>query len=411
VAIGIGLWLAWSIIANAAADNLAASDPEAALAWRGDRADALVVLANRNITSDARLEAAGEIQSLAERALLMSPLNDDALAILGLLADSLGNQERADRLMGVAAARSYRHGYVQVWSFYRQARLGNFEAAVAHADALLRTRPELRGEIAPTLVAFAIDPEAKEPLVRLLAELPPWRGWYLGELAAETDDPGIAYAVYAELKSGANPPTDAELRVYLDKLVSSGKFEQAYLTWINFLPAERQRSISYAYNGDFEYPVSNLPFDWTIRPIAGASTDVVATGAEELGDAVRVEFANRRVPYRHLSKLLMLPPGTYRLTGMAKAENLDNDRGLIWRLTCAEIDKQALGETKPVKGTVEWHQFAVSFLVPQSGCRAQWLTVTLPARVALEEEIGGVVWFDNLTVERDEQRGNGLDPT
>lgn len=395
------LWLAWSIVANTAADNLARSDPEAALEWQATNAAALVALAGEGVTATAPPGDAAEVRALAERALAATPLEIRPLAVLALLAERDGRRADASRLMALAAARSRRDGYVQIWSFYDAARQADFATAVAHADALLRTRGHLRSEIAPTLIAFSVDPEANAAVVAALADDPPWRGWYLGELARQTDDPGIAYAIYADLGKTANPPTDAELFAYLDQLVRVGRFEQAYLTWIAFLPEERRQAITYAYNGDFEYPPSGLPFDWTIGRITGAATGIVETGDDDIGHAVRIEFANRRVPYRHLRKLLMLPPGVYRLSGRARAQDLDNDRGLVWQIACAEGDKQLLGETEAVRGTADWHGVSATFDVPHTGCRAQWLTLVLPAKAELEQQIGGVVWFDDFQVSRD----------
>lgn len=395
----IALWLAWAILVNTTADSLVLSEPDQALSWQGDSSPALIALARQKLAGNDPQDETAAIQELAERALLSTPLEARALGMLGFLAELDGDQIRADRLMALAADRTRRDGFVQVWSFLRLTRLGEFDSALEHADALLRTRSYLHEQIAPTLLAFAIDVEAQAALVRLLAENPPWRTWYLDQLAKQTDNPGISYAILADLKESAHPPNTAELHAYLKNLIDAGRFEQAYLTWIDFLPEERRQDIRFAYNGDFEYAPSGLQFDWLIGSIPGASTDLVET-ANGVGHVVRVEFSNRRVLYRHLSKLLMLPPGPYHLTGSAKALDLENERGLIWRLSCAELDKQTLGMTAPVKGTVDWHQFAISFSVPQSGCRAQWLTLELPAKAALEEQIAGNVWFDDIVVTR-----------
>jgi len=409
VAVLAGLWLAWTVVANTAADNLANTDAEEALSWR-NTSSAMVSLARQKLIADGLQENAADIRRLAEDALRTAPLQSRALAMLALLAETEEGQERAGRLMKLAADRSRRDGLVEVWSFYRAAKLGEFDRAVAHADAVLRSRPNLRDQIAPTLISFAMDNEAKSAVVGILAQQPPWRGWYLGELAKQTDDPGLAYGVYADLGKTSQPPNDKELGSYLNNLIGAVRFDQAYLTWINFLPEDRRRNIRFAYNGDFEYLPTGLPFDWSIAPVAGASTEIVERNDIENGHAVRVEFANRRVGYRHLRKLMMLPPGPYQLTGSAMAQDLENERGLVWRVSCAEMDRQRLAETVPIKGTTDWHEISIGFEVPQTGCRAQWLTLELAARVALEEQIGGEVWFDDLAVTRISQKNEGESP-
>jgi hypothetical protein len=85
---------------------------------------------------------------------------------------------------------------------------------------------------------------------------------------------------------------------------------------------------------------------------------------------------------------------------MSKARELENERGLIWRIACAEEKQQVLGETPPIKGSSDWRAFDVAFAVPHYACRAQWLTLMVDARVALEQQISGSAWFDDLAVER-----------
>jgi len=59
---------------------------------------------------------------------------------------------------------------------------------------------------------------------------------------------------------------------------------------------------------------------------------------------------------------------------------------------------------------VDWSRISASSTVPHTGCRAQWLSLVLPARAALEQEIGGTVWFDDISIERDRIAVNG-EPT
>jgi hypothetical protein len=43
---------------------------------------------------------------------------------------------------------------------------------------------------------------------------------------------------------------------------------------------------------------------------------------------------------------------------------------------------------------------SVEFEVPNQACRAQWLTLMVDARAALEEQVSGTVAFDDIKVER-----------
>jgi hypothetical protein len=119
-----------------------------------------------------------------------------------------------------------------------------------------------------------------------------------------------------------------------------------------------------------------------------------------MGHALHVEFGDTRVPYQNVSKVLMLTPGHYRFQGMVKATGIETERGLLWRVVCADGTKTKIGETPDVKGSFAWRRFSVEFEVPEEGCRAQVLTLSLDARAALDQQIAGEIWYDALTIER-----------
>ena len=394
-------WLAWQIIANTMADSRAESDPLTALRWRHTSSAALVALAEEELSGE---DASGELEAIkrfAVAALRANPLDERAIRALGFAADLRGDVTAAQEIMKTAGKRTRRDAPVQIWLFNQSLASGRLDDALAHADALLRTRPDLKANVDTVLLSFVDDADGRDALTRVLASNPPWRQWFLGELSRQrVDAPATVFDVYAALKNSAFPPTNAELQVFLNHLITAEQYELAYLTWLDFLPLPAGQQLSYAYNGNFDQPLSGLPFDWSVSKIRGATTEVVTIPPDE-DRVLRIEFANTRVPYSHTSKLLLLPPGQYTLGGRAKADRLVNDRGMVWRLSCAGANKQLLGETIPLSGTSGWAPFEVRFQVPQTGCRAQWLRLQLAARTALEQQVGGAVFYDDLKIERD----------
>ncbi len=394
------VWLGWTIVGDTIADNRARTDPPAALAWRHDSAVALVALAERRLSAAATTADLDAVADLARRAVVADPLAESALHLLAAVADLKGKGERADALMRLADERSRRDAGAQLWLFARRIADRHFDAALGHADAVLRTRPDLATRLWPPLTALAADGAARPALVAALAADPPWRDRFLSELPRRAPSAPVTYAVLAGLQATRSPPRAAELRPYLAQLVAGGDFELAFLAWLHFLPPQRAAALPYVYNGDFELPLTGLPFDWMIAPVKGAATDIVATGRPDRGKALRVVFADRRVAYRQVSKLLVLPPGRYQLTGLVAADDLVNRRGIGWRVFCAQGDRRSLGETGPVAGTFGWRPFAASFAIPSTGCRAQWLRLELAARIAVEQRVSGAVWFDHLAIRR-----------
>lgn len=393
----VGCFLGWQIVANTAADTRASLEPESALAWRSGQSEAHARLAAREITEAGQEASLDVVERNARAALRANPLERSSWRSLAIAADLRGEAERAAALMAIAGRRSLRDPVVEMWLLQRTIGAGHFEDALAHADALLRVHPRLRAQLAPTLLAFATDATARPALAGKLASDPPWRGWLLGELS-KTAEPNAVFAVYQQLGEHGAPPTNDEIALMLNRFIADQRYQLAFLAWLHFLPAERQADLHYVYNGDFEWPISKLPFDWTVSPVRGATTRIAE---EPAGNHIlEVEFANTRVPYRHVSKLLVLPPGTYRLSGREKAESLRTERGMTWRIFCAENEKQTLASTPLLVGSVPWRGFDVSFDVPQTGCGAQWLRLELSVRAVLDQEVGGAVSYDALSVER-----------
>ena len=261
---------------------------------------------------------------------------------------------------------------------------------------MLRVR-SVEGEVSPTLQAFLGDPGGSEELTRLLASDPPWRLGLMDDLFKRWRDPDGLARLVGMLNAGPTPLRSEELRPYLSKLIEVGRLEQAYLTWLQHLPPDRLSQLTYLYNGRFQYELSNLPFDWSMQPVRGAAVDL-ARGAQDT--VLRVGFSGTRVPFRHVSHLLVLPPGNYRFTGSVKADRLQNERGLRWRIFCIENPEASLGETDLVAGNVPWRNFQVDFSVPTSACRAQNLILELPARVALEQHVSGLISYAGLDIQK-----------
>jgi hypothetical protein len=395
---GLG-WIGWQIIGNTIADTRASTDPEVALGWRSDLPSALVALSENKLASANTDQDLNEVSTLAKQALIASPVAAGAVRTIGLAEDKKGDATEARRLMDSAGKQSLRDTLAQAWLYDRDVADDQPSAAIARADTILRSHPELGDKLFPAMAKVASEPAGTEALVDLLATDPPWRSRLLSALP-QLAPPSVTYGVLSGLQSGPHSPSPSETEPYIDQLVSSGQVQSAYLAWLHFLRSGATQAVSYAYNGDFELPISGQPFDWVISEVAGARTERVDTGDPQRGHAIRVTFANTRVQYHHLSKLMVLPPGHYELSGLAKADKLDNERGMTWRVYCAGGDKKMIAETPRISGTQPWQKFDAAFDVPADGCDGQWLTLELAARVALEQQVGGEIWYDDLAVSR-----------
>ena len=246
--------------------------------------------------------------------------------------------------------------------------------------------------------------EYREGFLKLLRANPPWREDVLRRLASLSSDlPGL-FLLFGQLQDGANALSASELQPVLTRLIAAGRVDQSYLLWKRSLPDGRLDAGPLLYNGKFQYASTNLPFDWQFENAPGFAVGVEADSG---GSALNVDFVGSRVTSPFVSHLTALPAGKYRFSGGARARQLENPRGVRWRMTCLTSrpadpasDANALMETDLATGDRPWRDFAVAFTVPAANCRYQRLVLELPARVAIEREIRGGVSYVNLSIEK-----------
>jgi Tfp pilus assembly protein PilF len=388
-------WVGWRIIALAAGQSLALSHPDAALSWVADQPTALNQLVQRELANpDGNLDAARE---WAKSALRSNPLNARALTLLGLIAERKGDQKGADALMRIAVARTWNDPMTNAWLFNREIARGDYPNALPYLDAMLRIDLEAqKRRLLPMLVAFTNNPTAFKSLITFLATSPPWRTWFLSELSARLSNQARLVELYTALSETENPPTKKELWPYLDRLIKSGNFEQAYQIWRETLQPEQREN--YPFNRDFEIAIDGAPFNWNLDAPRGAHVEIVTSDDSGRKRALLVEFSGGRIDFASVKQLMMLPSGNFTFRGKVKTKELRTSRGLWWHIFCANPSTITLAHTELVSGTVPWTDFAVRFEVPATDCKAQWLRLELPARIGSEFSIEGQVWYQDLRI-------------
>ena len=393
--IGLLVFLGINIIRFAAGDFLSGSDPELSLAFDPSQAGARAALSKRLFFEDAsRFEDAA---SGARRALSDNPFSPDALTLLARVSQAKGDEREAALMMNWAGRSDRRDLESQLWLLDQDVRNARAAAALERIDLVLRAQPsQVSGALTPALAPILTSDAYRSGFVAQLRAKPPWRSFWLGQLLAHSDDFSGMNELFADLQSGDNPPTAAELAAFLNRFVDAGFFDQAYVAWTKSLPSRALAEQGYLYNARFRYPLTNLPFDWVFAPVAQALIGVETTNEERILD---VDFFGGRVAFDHASHLLKLAPGRYRFSGRERSENLQNERGLRWRLFCAGNPADTLGATELMTGETPWREFGVDFIVPQDNCSYQKLILELPARVALETEILGRVSYRDLNIQ------------
>lgn len=371
-----------------------------ALAWRGPGLGGTSALEQaREALAAGRLDHA---HALAANVLSRDPTRADALEVLAEVAVARQDLASAEALHAQAAGRSRRAVASHAWLASHLGASGDVDGALAHVDLLLRSHLNLREALYPALAELLDTPGGIEALARRLGDGPAWRPALLRHLGREAAGSDALVALYARLDASPHPPTSTERQPLLQRLVAEGRYREAWLLFVNTLDAAALAQLGNLYNGSFELDSSGLPFDWQFGNVAGAIIEQVESIDDdgERGRRLRIEFRNRRVAFNHVSQLLVLDPGTYRLEGRVRLESLANERGLQWVIHCAPAPRTELLRSERFNGTRAWGRFGDEFSVPQEGCQAQWLRLQIPARIDSERQVSGRAWFDAMAIRR-----------
>ena len=387
--------VAWRVLSLGQADASAQRSPDAALRWRGNQTEALLMKAQSRLAANDNPGA----EELARKALAANPLDGRGYRLLAEAAAARGDGKQALQRYQLAAQRSPRDLASHRWLAAHYLQVGDYASLLAQLDSTLRVQPELAPQVFSDLIRIATLPAAQPAMSTLMLARPPWRSGFLVQLSNKVSDVRAVAPLMERLRHAHGSLGDEELSAWLDRLIRDHQWGAAYLTWVAQLPSERQATIGNVFNGGFDWDPSNIGFGWRFGRIPGAHIDRAETAGASNQYALRVSFDDQRVPFRHVRQLLALQPGSYRLEGRVRLDSLRSERGLVWSITCAD-SRDELVSTEPFSGNSPWRPFQATFAVPSDKCGGQWLELRLPARIRAEERIGGLVWFDDLKISR-----------
>jgi tetratricopeptide (TPR) repeat protein len=393
--IGVLILLGWRVLSMGMADRLAKDNPEQALFWRGSHPEALFRMAEQSASKKQWPEA----RRFAEKAVKANALDGRALRVLAQVAAQNGNEQQALSLFNKAVALSPRDVPSHAWLLEYALRRRQAKPAAIHLDALLRVSPKLMDVLMPQAMVLAINPAAQAAMIQQLALNPPWRRHLLVALAASKYSAGQIIPVF----TGINAISKLEPGDYqplIERLNKEGRYQQGYLTWANLIPEKQRAFLGNVFDGGFELPMEEqtAPFGWLIQSVDGAQVSMFSTGGTLGENSLYVEFEGRRTPFAHVSQTLALPSGQWLLSFRAKAERLDNVRGLVWRVVCQNAGN-TLMDSEPMRGQFSWKEWQTAFSVPED-CPGQRLILMIPARIEAETLINGSVWVDDVKIQR-----------
>jgi hypothetical protein len=319
--------------------------------------------------------------ALSRAAVARDPLDAAALRDLGLAFDLSGDAADADQLMSLAGERTRRDTPTAAWLLVQRLSRARYRDAFAAADALLRrdVDEQTRERLFALLVSAAHYDASRLALTVRLAEVPWWRLAFMRELAARAE-PDDTRLVLAGLATTADPPTAAELDVYLTRLLEAKAYGAAARDWTAFSRPRRDPDAI----GDLTAPP---PFGWS--PVFGeGASSMIEDGA------LRVDYDGygaAKLPVR----LIALPPGRYAVMWRERVSG-DDVRAIGVTVLCREAGA-VLASAAPLASGPAIREQRLDFEVPATGCEGQMLAITPLPR---DRRATVTAWFKRWSLAR-----------
>lgn len=287
-----------------------------------------------------------------------------------------------------------------IWS------LGRDDAAssVQHASRALIGDQALSETLFPLLAELASDPGASAQL-NIIAEDPRQFIWWMSFLEYVANTPGhegLFTHLISVREASAHPLTSVESELYIKHLRTLDRYTEAYLFWVNRLDEDALLKLGYVFDGGFDTALNqDNGFGWQTHSPNDSRTQVSVSDRFGASDAtaLRVSFNDHDGEFRDIGQTLLLPSGSYRVTGRVRPEQLEIRIGLQWSVRCIAPDYAVLGRSEPFKGTGEWRDFEFEAEVTPD-CKAQEIRLQSAGVREVDHQIDGRIWFDDLRVER-----------
>ncbi len=281
---------------------------------------------------------------------------------------------------------------------------------VAHALPLMRRAADFYPgvhEILWPAFAAALDGSRQDDFFAGVARAnPDWWPEFFRYACQKSANVDALQRVFAARSAAAVVDTD-EQRCLIDRLQRENRWANAYQVWLNSLPPEQRQRIGYVYNGNFEWPLSDVGFDWRIPAQNGVDVAIVPIDGVTERRALRVEFANKLWEGPPVQQYLMLFPGRYRFEGRGRVDALQTWLGAQWGLYCVPVNgSRPLQLTRAGRfmGSSGWEAFGGDFTVA-GDCPVQLLRLELAnphGAAEMDDQVTvrlrGSIWFNDLRV-------------
>jgi len=378
---------------------LLATPATAQLALRIDptNTNALSMDANERLKTVELGAPAAKLAADSKRILEHSPYEVVALRNIGIIAASNDDEKAAAKLLDIAARLSQRDYLTHAWLLDYRFRTNEVALAVTEADILLRQDDQNWPVILPALISLTRDPRIIDPLARVLATRPYWRGTFLMRLGSDNPYPETTLALLTRLKAIGSPASKEELDPYFTKMTDRLPPTLLFAQWVALLPpSARSAGKGLLREGDFFGLDASPPFGWRFYPADGVYAER-SNGPAGMGSALYVSYSGERETV-FANQELVLPAGHYRFTGRVYAEDAIDAGTFRWTIVCMSKGATGTLATAPINPLAgQLGRYAVEFTAP-STCDQQQLVLTGAARDTAFDMLA--IYVDGLEITR-----------
>lgn len=329
LAIAVTLAAGWSLSLTAAT-IIAQADTRLAHAIAPGDGIVAAKFAQDAFTASPTADANAAAPKLARAALLREPAAVEAVNVIGLQDQLRGRPEEAQAATRYGLELSRRELRLHLSRIEEAVSAGDVATALRHYDLALRTSSEANEMLLRTLAAALVEPRIRESVTAILQSRPTWSANFIDTAAAGERNPEGAALFFADRRNAALPISEEQRGKLVGALLKHRKFDQAWRYYASFRKDARR---DMSRDGTFEdLAIGTNPLEWrqgdepalgsAIVPDAKGGSIVLAAPAG-IGGVVAAQT-------------LLLPAGTYRLSGRYEGVRVPANARPVWTITCPD---------------------------------------------------------------------------
>ena len=321
----------------------------------------------------SRPSGAADATRIAD-ALRWAPMDGVGLRLLAEGAQKEERPAKAAALARLGGQLGWRDSRTQMLLLDDTLRREDVYAALRHADALLRRKPDRGGPMLRMFHVAASDEAGRGAVLERLMAAPLWRAAFFQDMSLLAPQDWAGHeSILRTLAARRNIDLRKEVVPFVRHLVAQGDYVHARDLWL----ATAGLSPALLLDGDFaqtarQRTIGRLsPFEWRIGKVANIEVGLVNAASGMTGLRIRTggnAFGSL------VSQMVVLAPGRYILSAGASLSGPLRSGTLGWALICVpsgrRISLPMLQAGMPEAGRVGW-----SIAIPETGCLLQQLVL------------------------------------